>query len=107
MTAQHVKDCIGEDLTSTAEWRRLKAEEYPDDERNLEAAERLERLSEELDQVSNEHPSFSSIAKAWEDDGACSSYFERKNDLFRAIGFNSHIDSAKELLDELENMTSM
>src|SRR5215831_7844006 len=39
---------ISDRLESTAEWRRGKAEEFPDDKRNLEAAEQLERLAAEV-----------------------------------------------------------
>jgi hypothetical protein len=35
-------------LTDTADFRRRKAEEYPDDRRNIEAAEHLEKLACEL-----------------------------------------------------------
>jgi hypothetical protein len=37
-----------EDLESTADWRRRKAEEYPDDERNLAAAETIDLLLKSL-----------------------------------------------------------
>jgi hypothetical protein len=36
------------DVEGTAEWRRQKAEEFPDDKRNLEAAEALDRLALEI-----------------------------------------------------------
>jgi hypothetical protein len=36
------------DVEGTAEWRRQKAEESPDDKRNLEAAEALDRLALEI-----------------------------------------------------------
>ena len=35
-------------MESTAEWRREKAEEFPDDSRNLEAAKELEKLATEI-----------------------------------------------------------
>ena len=36
-------------MCSTAEWRRRKAEEFPEDTRNLKAAEELERLAAEIE----------------------------------------------------------
>ena len=35
------------DFAGTAEWRRRKADEFPDDERNVKAAELLEMLAEQ------------------------------------------------------------
>jgi hypothetical protein len=40
-----------EQLEHQAEWRREKAEQYPDDSRNLDAAENLERLAKEIDSL--------------------------------------------------------
>jgi hypothetical protein len=39
---------LADDLEHTAEWRRQKAEEYPNDDRNIQAAEIMERLAEEI-----------------------------------------------------------
>lgn len=39
---------FGENLCDTAEYRRRKAEEYPDDSRNAEAADLLDRLALEF-----------------------------------------------------------
>jgi hypothetical protein len=36
---------IGYQVQNTAEWRREKAEPFPDDKRNLEAAKELDRLA--------------------------------------------------------------
>jgi homoserine dehydrogenase len=42
---------FGYQVQSTAEWRRRKAEEFPDDARNLVAAEELERLAAQIDRL--------------------------------------------------------
>jgi hypothetical protein len=42
---------FGYQVQSTAEWRRQKAEEFPDDARNLVAAEELERLAAQIDRL--------------------------------------------------------
>jgi hypothetical protein len=39
------------DPSGTAEWRRIKAEQFPDDNRNLMAAEELERLASEIEEL--------------------------------------------------------
>jgi hypothetical protein len=40
---------IGYQVQSTAEWRQCKAKEFPDDVRNVRAAEELERLAAEIE----------------------------------------------------------
>lgn len=40
----HLKEYFEYSIESTADWRRRKAAEYPDDERNAQAAAALERL---------------------------------------------------------------
>ena len=42
---------IGYQVEATADWRRRKAEYFPDDERNSSAAKELERLAAEIDQL--------------------------------------------------------
>lgn len=41
-------ETIALELSDKADWRRQKAEQYPDDERNLDAAELLDRLAGEV-----------------------------------------------------------
>jgi hypothetical protein len=48
-----LNELIGYQVQSTAEWRREKAEQFPNDIRNLRAAEELERLAEQIDQLEN------------------------------------------------------
>jgi hypothetical protein len=45
---ERINEIIGYQVQHTAEWRRVKAEEFPDDPRNLEAAAALDRLAEEI-----------------------------------------------------------
>jgi hypothetical protein len=47
MSILHIVDQI----KSTADWRRTKAEEFPDDDRNLEAAEKLDSLAKEINDL--------------------------------------------------------
>jgi hypothetical protein len=46
-----LNELIGDQVQSTAYWRRKKAEQFPDDPRNLEAAEELERLAEQIEKL--------------------------------------------------------
>ena len=51
MSDDHLTTLIGNDMQGTAEWRRRKAEEFPADTRNLNAAEELERLAAEIEKL--------------------------------------------------------
>jgi hypothetical protein len=42
---------IGYQVQSTADWRRGKAEQFPNDTRNLSAAEELERLAAQIEKL--------------------------------------------------------
>jgi hypothetical protein len=42
---------IGYQVQSTAEWRRDKARQFPDDARNLRAAEELEQLAAQIEKL--------------------------------------------------------
>src|SRR5262249_54456253 len=46
----NVEEVIGLQVQETAEWRWRKAEEFPDDPRNLKAAIELDRLAVEIAQ---------------------------------------------------------
>jgi len=39
-----INQIVGSQVESTADWRRRKAEQFPDDSRNLEAAGQLDQL---------------------------------------------------------------
>ena len=56
---------IGYQVQGTADWRRQKAEQFPDDERNLEAAEELDRLAAEIDALEDSEI-HRQINEAWE-----------------------------------------
>jgi hypothetical protein len=49
--SQYLMEMIGYEVEGTAEWRRRKAEEFSQDTRNLEAAEQLERLAAEIEEL--------------------------------------------------------
>jgi hypothetical protein len=49
MSDDHLMKLIGYNVQGTAEWRRRKAEEFPEDTRNLKAAEELERFAAEIE----------------------------------------------------------
>jgi hypothetical protein len=47
----NIEEMIGLQVQEIAEWRWRKAEEFPDDPRNIEAAKELERLAGEIGQL--------------------------------------------------------
>ncbi len=57
------RDALAEGLAATAQWRRGKAEQYPDDERNLSSAEALERAAAEVRSLDLGHPVLSAFAE--------------------------------------------
>ena len=44
MTDDEIREALRLDIEQTADWRRCKAAEYPEDSRNLEAAALLDKL---------------------------------------------------------------
>lgn len=62
-----IKEYLTEQAEFQAEWRREKAAEYPDDERNLNCALSLELLATQLKAMPDDHPSFQKLALFWDD----------------------------------------
>lgn len=90
-----LEELIG--VSGTAEWRRCKAAEYPDDNRNQEAAEILERIANELPALDGS-VLHRRIEKIVEDGNWDAFVSEVISDELRKIGFHSWPESAHELL---------
>jgi hypothetical protein len=71
-------------LEVSADWRREKAKEFPDDSRNIEAAEQLERLAKEISENVGD-----------------SKMYQRLLDLDGAVGEDYNISMAEWLSEEL------
>jgi hypothetical protein len=82
MKLAEVVDLLEIELSSTAEWRRAKSIEYPDDRRYVEAAEMLDRLARTVKQV--DPATLAAYAELFDDLNDS----ERKSELFREIGFH-------------------
>jgi hypothetical protein len=54
-SAREYRDALAEGLRASARWRRGRAEEHADDERNLASAEALERAAGEVDSLDLDH----------------------------------------------------
>jgi len=100
---------IGYQVGSTAEWRRRKAEEFPDDRRNLVAAEELERLAAEIDRIGESEPIHQQISKLHDSltsdalgDHGTDSWIRISEDVseaLRDVGFRSGFETGLELLE--------
>lgn len=107
MSANHViAAALIEDLENNAAWRRDKAAEYPDDHRNVVAAEILERLVKEAGQLG---PNYIRLRKldALSDELAngnhhgLESLVEDVNEYHRDIGFHRFPESIHVYVDDL------
>jgi hypothetical protein len=93
-----------DDLLATADWRRRKAEEHPDDGRNTDAALLLERLAEELPKLAGSisHKKLDALLSGDESDAY---YFvEFANEYRRRIGFSAFPQTAAEYLADLARL---
>jgi hypothetical protein len=94
---QHLKEAFG----GTAEWRRGKADEYPDDERNQKAAEILDRLAATVNDISpaaiNSYRDFF----AGRDPNDPLEASETEQEHLRDVGFHSEPQNAEEFLRDL------
>ena len=86
---------LRDDFKEEAEWRREKAEQYPDDERYLAAAAIFDRLAATVDAIPqdvfitfSEHPEIA--------DGLLD--VERWTEMLRAVGFGSSPETAEEFV---------
>jgi hypothetical protein len=87
-------------MESTAEWRREKAEEFPDDSRNLDAAEMLERFAKEITAGVGDPSAYARATRLHtvEDDNANYRMVEWVNEELRLIGFHSWPDNGAAFL---------
>ena len=86
-------------LLCTAEWRREKAEEYPDDSRNLEAAKELERLAASLGDMN------ANIVEAYvdlhHDEDTAVEISVLEDEMRKGIGFHTHFETPEDFLKEV------
>ena len=84
------------DVAGTADWRRLKAEEYPNDDRNCEAVDLLGRLAKDIAALEG-----SEVHRQIETASADTSgrFSEVVSEELRNVGFHSWPESGHELLE--------
>jgi hypothetical protein len=90
-----MREYLKNEFECQAEWRREKAGEYPDDERNLKAAEIFDRLAATLDDVpQNLIDAFAAVSARDAD------YPTVWDDYVRGIGFHTEPHDAAALIRE-------
>jgi hypothetical protein len=85
-----VRDELKEEFERQAEWRRSKAEEYPDDNRNLEAAAIFDKLAASTKDVNlSVFQSYQELFEGLQDS-------EKHSNMIREIGFQRWPETADE-----------
>jgi hypothetical protein len=108
--SEYLNVMIGYQVGSTAEWRRRKAEEFPDDRRNVKAAEELERLEAEIDRIGESETIHLQIAELHDslnaiDDGDGWLHIgEVVSEELRSIGFHGGYETGLKLLEWYRNL---
>ena len=91
-------------IESTADWRkRVVAEKFPDDVRNVQAARELDHLAESVSALSSNDPHFEEIETLWNVHGENlgMEFSELESQMLRDIGFRSLYSSGGEYLEGL------
>ena len=92
MTDDEIREALRLDFEQTADWRRSKAAEHPEDSRNLEAAALLDKLAASVETVA---PDLLDAYGSLRDDYMDS---EQHSEMFRQIGFHSWPETAEEFV---------
>ena len=105
---QHI-DALITKLEDTTDWRRSKAEEYPDDGRNADAVKTLSDLRTELEAADQDNSSVQKyIHECGEscERGAAHDACRLEGEYISRIGFDSMPADADALLSDLSSLIS-
>ena len=80
-------DGLSESLSHTAEWRREKVEQFPDDDRNLKAAVLLEELAKQMKALSGGELD-RQLGSLWKACKYGDTLITAQSELLRAVGFH-------------------
>jgi hypothetical protein len=107
--SQSLMEIIGYQVQATAEWRRCKAEQFPKDAaRNLRAAEELDRLAAQIEQLegSDVHNQIAELQdgfiRACDDNDGLSIWQDENETVsaeLRAVGFHGSYSTALPFLE--------
>jgi hypothetical protein len=90
---------LAQELYSTAVWREGKAAEYPDDDRNLPAAEHLADLARQILELPDDDPRILRIENAVQAIVDANGELPATSEITRTIGFSWGFPSLDELLN--------
>ena len=90
---------LAQELFSTAVWREGKAAEYPDDDRNLPAAEHLAGLAKQIVALPDDDPRILRMESAVQAIADANGDLPTTSEITRTIGFSGGYPSLDELLD--------
>lgn len=90
---------LAQELYSTAVWREGKAAEYPDDDRNLPAAEHLAGLARQILALPDDDPRILRIEDAVQAIADANGELPTTSEIIRTIGFSWGYPSLDDLLD--------
>ncbi len=97
------KESIAMRLDEQADFRRRKAEEFPNDERNPAAVGLIERLAADLRKLPGDDALLTSIARLETTDNLTGAG-EKLQTYFNRIGFDHFPDNATELLNDYRSI---
>ena len=92
MDAEDIREALRETFMEQARWRREKAKEYPEDQRNLAAAQMLERLASTVDNVDD--ATLDAYGELYDDIRDSEAHAE----LLRSTGFSTEFASAADFV---------
>jgi len=99
-----MKDLIIMAVESTAEWRQRKAQEFPDDRRNIDASLQLADLAKELSALPDDDPRLIEIEGYYDRPEMLDLMPEirgQESELLRLVGFSGGFEDAGDYLDRL------
>jgi hypothetical protein len=94
VTIKEAREHLVSDLRGTADWRRRLATEQPADNRNIEAAEILDKLAGEVKNLDD--AIFDAYTSLWSDYTHGEAHFE----VLRSIGVSWHPETAGQLVKQ-------
>lgn len=98
-----VLQSLAEQAERSAEWRRAKALQYPDDERNLWSANALDAAAAEIRSTSPDDPRIRVIAQCWGSEDASELLVMQLDDLIGRHGFDRLPGPVTPLLNKIAN----
>jgi len=95
-----INEIVGFEVESTAEWRRGKAEQFPNDSRNLKAADELDRLAREIgdlegSEIHRQIDELHSLLEEVINTSFLEDLSESVSSELRSVGFHTAYDGAK------------